>query len=104
MPYFIEVILPLSVPKTFTYAVNAAEYTFLQPGMRVAVPFGKNKLYTGLVHSLHQNPPATYQAKDIDQILDDAPIVTVNQLKHWEWIASYYMCTIGEVYLSLIHI
>jgi primosomal protein N' (replication factor Y) (superfamily II helicase) len=102
MPYFIEVILPLSVPKTFTYAINAAEYTFLQPGMRVAVPFGKNKLYTGLVHSLHQNPPATYTAKDIDQILDDTPIVTANQLKHWEWIASYYMCTIGEVYRSAL--
>lgn len=102
MPYFIEVILPLSVPKTFTYAVNAAEYAFLVPGMRVAVPFGKNKLYTGLVFKLHQNPPATYQAKDIDQILDDTPIVTENQLKHWEWIASYYMCTIGEVYRSAL--
>ncbi|MFP9113390.1 primosomal protein N' [Flavobacterium sp. RHBU_3] len=102
MPYFIEVILPLAVPKTFTYSVNAAEYAFLQPGMRVAVPFGKNKLYTGLVHSLHQNPPQLYQAKDIDQILDDAPIVTANQLKHWEWIASYYMCTVGEVYRNAL--
>ena len=70
MPYFIEVILPLAVPKTFTYSVNAAEYTFLQPGMRVAVPFGKSKIFTGLVKALHQNPPSTYEAKEIDQILD----------------------------------
>ncbi|MFP9099807.1 primosomal protein N' [Flavobacterium sp. RHBU_24] len=102
MPYFIEVILPLALPRTFTYAVNAAEYGFLQPGMRVAVPFGKNKLYTGLVHALHQNPPSTYEAKDIHQILDDTPIVTAHQLQHWQWIAAYYMCTIGEVYKSAL--
>jgi primosomal protein N' (replication factor Y) (superfamily II helicase) len=102
MPYFIEVILPLALPRTFTYAVNAAEYGFLQPGMRVAVPFKKNKLYTGLVQSLHQNPPSTYEAKDIHQILDDTPIVTAHQLQHWQWIAAYYMCTIGEVYKSAL--
>lgn len=66
--------------------------------MRVAVPFGKNKIYTGLVTSLHQTPPQLYQAKDIHQILDEVPLVTEIQLKHWEWIAAYYMCTIGEVY------
>lgn len=66
--------------------------------MRVAVPFGKNKIYTGLVTSLHQTPPQLYQAKEIHQILDETPLVTEIQLKHWEWIAAYYMCTIGEVY------
>lgn len=102
MPYFIQVILPLAVPKTFTYAVNEAEYNFLAPGMRVAVPFGKNKVYTGLVVQLHQNPPQLYEAKEIHQILDDTPLVTPLQLKHWQWLASYYMCTIGEVYKSAI--
>jgi len=102
MPYFIEVILPLALPRTFTYAVNEAEYGFLQPGMRVAVPFGKNKLYTGLVQALHQNPPSTYEAKDIHQILDETPIITDHQLQHWQWIAAYYMCTIGEVYKSAL--
>lgn len=102
MPYFIEVILPLALPRTFTYAVNEAEYGFLQPGMRVAVPFGKNKLYTGLVKTLHQNPPLLYAAKDIHQILDDTPIVTAYQLQHWQWIADYYMCTVGEVYKSAL--
>lgn len=100
MPFFIEVVLPLALPKSFTYAVNEAEYAFLQTGMRVAVPFGRNKIYTGLVISKHQNPPQLYEAKDIHQILDDAPLVTQAQLDHWQWIASYYMCSIGEVYKS----
>lgn len=100
MPFFIEVILPLNLPKTFTYAVNAAEYDFLQAGMRVAVPFGRNKIYTGLVTAKHQNPPQLYQAREIHQVLDDAPLVTEIQLAHWQWIANYYMCSIGEVYKS----
>ena len=100
MPFFIEVVLPLSLPKPFTYAVNEAEYAFLQTGMRVAVPFGRNKIYTGLVLTKHQTPPQLYEAKDIHQILDDFPLVTQTQLDHWQWIASYYMCSLGEVYKS----
>ncbi len=100
MPFFIEAILPLALPKSFTYAVNESEYGFIKIGMRVAVPFGRNKVYTALVIGLHQNPPQLYQAKEIHQILDDFPIVTETQIKHWEWIASYYMCSIGEVYKS----
>ncbi|MGV3458922.1 MAG: replication restart helicase PriA [Flavobacterium sp.] len=98
MPFFIEVILPLALSKSFTYAVTEAEYHYIKTGMRVAVPFKKNNISTGLVTALHQNPPQLYQAKDIHQILDDFPLVTETQLKHWEWIAAYYMCTIGEVY------
>lgn len=100
MPFFIEVILPLALPKPFTYAVNEAEFGFIKKGIRVAVPFGRNKIYTGLVTGLHQNPPQMYEAKEIHQILDEQPIVTETQIKHWEWIASYYMCSIGEVYKS----
>jgi primosomal protein N' (replication factor Y) len=102
MPYFIEVILPLALPKSFTYAVSEAEYAFIKTGMRVAVPFGRNKIYTGLVIELHQIPPQLYQAKEIHQILDEVPVVTDIQLQHWQWIASYYMCTIGEVYKSAL--
>ncbi|MFL9843898.1 replication restart helicase PriA [Flavobacterium rhizosphaerae] len=102
MPYFIEAILPLALPNTFTYAVTEAEYGFLQQGMRVAVPFGKNKIYTGLVASLHQTPPRLYEAKEIHHILDEKPIVTPIQLQHWKWVADYYMCTIGEVYKSAL--
>ncbi len=96
--FYIEAILPLALHRTFTYSVTQAEYDFIKPGMRVAVPFGRNKLYTAVVSSLHQNPPENYQARDIDHILDEKPAVTAIQLEHWQWIASYYMCAIGDVY------
>ncbi|WP_264521502.1 primosomal protein N' [Flavobacterium sp. N1994] len=98
MNYFIEVIIPLSLPKTFTYKISEAEYTFIKKGMRIAVPFGKSKIYTALVVDLHQTPPTLYEAKEIHQILDDKPIVNEFQIHHWFWIATYYMCTIGDVY------
>jgi primosomal protein N' (replication factor Y) len=98
MPYFAEVILPLSLDRTFTYRVSEAEYEYLKNGMRVAVPFGKNKIYTALVCELHRNTPELYEAKEIHQILDERPIVTQIQLDHWHWIAGYYMCPIGDVY------
>ena len=96
--HFVEVILPLSLSKTFTYCVSEAEYDYIKKGMRVAVPFGKNKIYTALVIEVHQNKPALYEAKEIHQILDESPIVTEIQIAHWQWIASYYMCAIGDVY------
>ncbi|KGO90748.1 replication restart helicase PriA [Flavobacterium suncheonense] len=102
MPYFIEVVLPLALSKTFTYQVSEAEYQYIQKGMRVAVPFGKSKIYTGLVIDLHQNPPVLYQAKEIHQILDEIPVVNELQIAHWKWIADYYMCSVGEVFKSAL--
>ena len=96
--HFVEVILPLSLAKTFTYSVSEAEYNYIKKGMRVAVPFGKSKIYTALVIEVHENKPALYDAKEIHQILDEIPIVTEIQIAHWQWIASYYMCAIGDVY------
>jgi primosomal protein N' (replication factor Y) len=96
--HFVEVILPLSLAKTFTYCVSESEYNYIKNGMRVAVPFGKTKIYTGLVIDSHQNKPNLYDAKEIHQILDENPIVTEIQIAHWQWIASYYMCAIGDVY------
>ena len=96
--YFVEVILPLSLAKTFTYSVSEAEFNFIKIGMRLSVPFGKSKIYTALVIELHLNKPALYEAKEIHQVLDEQPIVTEIQIAHWKWIASYYMCAIGDVY------
>ena len=96
--HFVEVILPLSLAKTFTYSVSEAEYNYIKKGMRVAVPFGKSKIYTALVIEIHENKPALYEAKEIHQILDENPIVTEIQIAHWQWIAAYYMCAIGDVY------
>ncbi len=98
MSFFAEVILPLSLAKTFTYSISEAEFHFIKKGMRVTVPFGKNKIYTALVVDLHQNEPQLYQAKEIHQILDEHSIVNEIQIEHWQWIASYYMCAIGDVY------
>ena len=98
MNYFIEVLLPLSLPKTFTYRVSENEFFFIKKGMRVAVPFGKNKIFTALVIDLHQEEPTLYEAKEIHEILDEKPIVNEFQINHWFWIASYYMCNIGDVY------
>ncbi|MFB9107099.1 replication restart helicase PriA [Flavobacterium gyeonganense] len=96
--FFVEVVLPLSLAKTFTYRISEAEFHFIKKGMRVAVPFGKSKIYTALVIDLHQNEPGLYEAKEIHQILDEKPIATEIQIKHWLWIANYYMCGIGDVY------
>ena len=99
--YFVDVILPLALPKPFTYRINEEEAHFLQSGMRVAVPFGKAKVYAALVQSIHQNEPS-YETKDIEYILDEAPIVTLEQLVFWEWIAQFYMCSLGEVLKSAL--
>ena len=96
--FFIEVVLPLSLAKTFTYRVSESEYHFIKKGMRVAVPFGKSKIYTALVIDIHENAPTLYEAKEIHQILDEKPIATETQIKHWLWVANYYMCGIGDVY------
>jgi len=95
--YFIDVILPIPLKQSFTYSVNQDEASFLRQGMRVAVPFGKTKIYTGIVYAIYKDHPPTYETKSIDQILDEIPIITSEQIKHWEWMASYYMCTLGEV-------
>ena len=102
MTSFIDVILPIPLEKLFTYQVSDAEALFLKRGMRVAVSFGKSKIYTALVHNIHNTPPVVYEAKEIHQILDEQPIVTQKQLEHWFWISEYYMCSIGEVFKAAV--
>ena len=102
MAYYIDVVLPIPLEKLFTYSITEREAAYLKPGIRVAVPFGKSKIYTALVYSLHQKAPVAYKAKEIHQVLDEEPMVTPLQLKHWEWIANYYMCTLGEVFRTAV--
>lgn len=97
MPYFIDVIIPIPLQKLFTYSVTSSESEFLKAGIRVAVPFGKSKIYTGIVLNIHSNAPTAYEAKEIQQILDETPIVNEKQLQLWQWIANYYLCTLGDV-------
>ena len=96
--FFVDLILPLPLKGVFTYQVSEAEYNSLQKGCRVAVAFGKTKIYTGLVYQLHQQKPTLYKAKPIQQIIDEFPIVLETQIQLWEWISAYYCCSIGEVY------
>ena len=95
--YFVDVLLPLALPKAFTYRLSRDEAERLAPGFRIVVPFGKQKLYTAIVTRLHQVAPQTYEPKSIGMILDEVPCVTQTQLNFWAWMASYYMCSEGEV-------
>ncbi len=70
--------------------------------MRVAVSFGKSKMYSALVLNIHQTKPMLYEAKEIHQILDETPLVNELQLKHWQWISNYYMCSLGDVYRAAL--
>lgn len=97
MEYFVDIILPLPLEKRFTYELTSDEAAFIQPGMRVAVPFGKSKIYTGIAVRVHRVSPERYKAKPIEQILDEEPLVTKQQLQFWNWISKYYMCNEGEV-------
>lgn len=102
MDYFIDVIVPIAVTTTFTYKVSQAEYNFLQQGMRVAVPFGKRLVYTAMVLNKHSRKPQVCEPKDIYTIIDEQPIVTKIQIEFWQWIAQYYMCSLGEVYKAAL--
>ena len=95
--YFVDVILPLALPKAYTYFVDHQEADQLAPGYRLAVPFGKQKMYTAIVVRVHQVAPQTYEPKPIGMILDKSPSVTPIQLKFWSWMASYYMCSMGDI-------
>ena len=94
---FVSVIVPVALPKLYTYSIPFLLQGVLKVGIRVEVQFGRNKLYSALVYKIHQTPPDGYKAKPILSVLDFDPIVSESQLKLWEWMRSYYACTLGEV-------
>lgn len=93
---YIDVILPLALPQAYTYAVPFDLCEFVQVGQRVIVQFGKNRYYSAIVKRIHNEKPVV-EAKLIEGLAEEEPIVTETQLKFWNWMASYYMCTEGEV-------
>ena len=95
--FFADVLLPVPMRQVFTYRIPFEFNDQIRSGLRVLVPFGKNKLLTGLVTNVHQQVPKDYQAKYIDTILDEQPIITGKQLAFWDWVSSYYMAPIGDV-------
>ena len=94
---YADVILPVPLEGLFTYSVPSDMQPLLKPGMRVLVPFGRNKNYVGIVDHLHNNKPEGYTVKPIMQLMDQQPILLDAQLKLWHWIAEYYMSPIGDV-------
>lgn len=94
---YAEIIIPSALPKNYTWSVPAHLQDMVKPGCRVEVNLGKTKKYAGLVKRLHADKPEFFETKDILNVLDTEPVVFDEQLKLWEWIASYYMCTEGEV-------
>src|SRR5688500_9942058 len=94
---YVEVIIPLALPKNYTWSVPEQFRDRVKPGIRVEVVLGKNKKYSGIIKSLLVTQPQPYETKEILNILDSEPVVFPEQLRLWEWIASYYMCSEGEV-------
>ncbi|MDO4780330.1 MAG: primosomal protein N', partial [Bacteroides sp.] len=102
MNKYAEIILPLPLNKTFTYAIPSDFQGCVNVGYRVVVPFGVKKYYTGIVYSMHDVEPQGYEVKSIEYLLDDSPIVNFVQMELWQWIASYYMCAVGDVYKAAL--
>lgn len=99
---FADVILPLPLDGTFTYALPAEWGYRVKPGCRLTVPFGKKKSYSAIVLRLHDQRPEGYEVKDAIELLEDAPILLPSQLRLWQWMADYYLCPIGSVYKAAL--
>lgn len=99
---YADIVLPLPLHGFFTYAVPPAWQDNVVKGMRVLVPFGRNKFYVGIVVRLHDQKPEDYEVKDIAQVLDKTPVLLESQFCLWTWIADYYMSPLGEVYKAAL--
>jgi primosomal protein N' (replication factor Y) (superfamily II helicase) len=94
---FVTVILPLPLPKLYTYSVPIHLVGLVKKGVRVEVQFRGNKLYAGLIYDIFEQAPTDFKTKPILSVLDEEPIVTEKQFALWSWIANYYLCTMGEL-------
>jgi len=94
---FVTVILPMAVPKPYTYYVPEEWVDKVRFGVRVEVQFGKSRQYTALVIDVHGNPPPGHQPKPLLSVVAEQPLINPLQLKLWQWIGNYYCCTLGEV-------
>lgn len=93
---YADIILPIAFD-SFTYLVPDDMAPQVMRGCRVVVPLGKNKIYTGVVHSVHHACPQGVEVKSIIDVLDETPVVTETQLQFWQWVAQYYICPLGDV-------
>lgn len=102
MKRFVDVIVPLPIAGQYTYSLPDEMEERVQIGCRVVVPFGRKKFYTAIVTNMHYAAPEGYETKDIAEILDASPILLSGQLEFWQWLAEYYLCTLGDVYKAAI--
>ena len=100
--WYADVIFPFPIKSLFTYKIPGNLTGQTQPGKRAIVQFGKKKIYSALISKIHQYPPAGYSIKEIEDILDPEPLISEKQFSFWEWIANYYMCSLGEVMRAAI--
>jgi primosomal protein N' (replication factor Y) (superfamily II helicase) len=94
---FADIILPVPIPRMFTYKIPSILKPQIQIGSRVMVQFGKKKVLTGIIGKVHNKPPQAYESKPILDLLDIEPSVNPLQIRFWVWMAEYYCCHIGEV-------
>lgn len=99
---FADIVLPVPIPRMFTYKIPKNLQPLIQIGLRVIVQFGRKKVLTGIIGKVHNKPPQAYEAKPILDILDDQPSVNPLQIRFWFWMAEYYFCHIGEVMFAAI--
>ncbi|MBR2300479.1 MAG: primosomal protein N' [Bacteroidaceae bacterium] len=102
MPLFADVILPLPLSSNYTYSIPKEYEERISVGCRVTVPLGKSKHYTALVAKVHDEEPQGYETRPITELLDDSAIVLPVQMRLWEWIARYYVCSLGEIFKAAV--
>ncbi len=100
--FFVDVVLPLYLPKLFTYRIPESMVEDVAVGKRVAVQFGKGKVYTAIVFEVHGRVPTDYEAKYLQAVVDEHPLVSDIQMLFWKWMADYYLCSLGEVMLAAL--
>ena len=100
---YANVILPLPLENSYTYSIPPDMEQAVTPGCRVIVHFGKKRYYTAIVMDVHEHgADGQYETKEIYALLDATPVLRRPQLRFWKWIASYYLCKLGDVYKAAL--
>lgn len=95
---YVDVILPVPLDRLFTYHVPACLETFITPGRRLFVPFGKSRKLTGIAFRVHSDYTQDIPVKDVDSILDEnGPAVLPSGLRLMQWMWQYHICSPGDV-------
>ena len=102
MKKYVDVIVPLPIAGKYTYSLPEALEDRVKEGCRVIVSFGRRKYYTAIVAKVHYSAPKDYETKDVEEVLDECPVLLPVQFRFWEWISSYYLCTLGDVYKAAL--